>query len=71
MLMSRTHGLQRTSLFARNLRHPQVDDADVNLGLDTRSGLKPMEPRLPRTVDPLWTAAATAEVRPQAQRVVR
>lgn len=48
----------------------KVDESDVNLGMDTRSGLLPFEPRLPKSVDPLWTVGATDAGRPRQQRNV-
>ncbi|GAX74871.1 hypothetical protein CEUSTIGMA_g2317.t1 [Chlamydomonas eustigma] len=48
----------------------RVDEDDVNLGMDTRSGLRPHEPHLPREVDPLWTVGNPDEGKPMQQRSV-
>ncbi|KAG2493472.1 hypothetical protein HYH03_008289 [Edaphochlamys debaryana] len=50
----------------RNSR--RVAEDDVNLGMDTRSGLVPPEPQLPRTVDPLWRVDGSKEAAPKMLR---
>ncbi len=46
----------------------QVAEDDVNLGMDTRSGLAAPEPKLSRTVDPLWRVDSTKEAAPRMLR---
>lgn len=46
----------------------QVAEDDVNLGLDTRSGLLAPEPKLPRSVDPLWRVDSSREAAPRTLR---
>ncbi len=40
----------------------------MNLGLDTRSGLLAPEPKLPRSVDPLWRVDSSREAAPRTLR---
>ncbi|GFR48568.1 hypothetical protein Agub_g10470, partial [Astrephomene gubernaculifera] len=49
-------------------KNGRVAEDDVNLGLDTRSGLAPPEPRLPRSVDPLWRVDGSREAAPRTLR---
>ncbi|EFJ49198.1 hypothetical protein VOLCADRAFT_90100 [Volvox carteri f. nagariensis] len=49
-------------------KNGRVDEDDVNLGMDTRSGLLAPEPKLSRTVDPLWRVDASKEAAPRMLR---
>eukprot|EP00201_Polytomella_parva_P002682 CAMPEP_0175080504 /NCGR_PEP_ID=MMETSP0052_2-20121109/25548_1 /TAXON_ID=51329 ORGANISM="Polytomella parva, Strain SAG 63-3" /NCGR_SAMPLE_ID=MMETSP0052_2 /ASSEMBLY_ACC=CAM_ASM_000194 /LENGTH=1262 /DNA_ID=CAMNT_0016351219 /DNA_START=29 /DNA_END=3813 /DNA_ORIENTATION=+ len=49
-------------------RMGKIDEGDVNLGMNTRSGLTPPEPQWEQKVEPLWTMEAMREAAPKAQR---
>ncbi|PNW70067.1 hypothetical protein CHLRE_17g704300v5 [Chlamydomonas reinhardtii] len=60
----------RTQRTAREYqkKNGRVAEDDVNLGMDTRSGLAAPEPKLSRTVDPLWRVDSTKEAAPRMLR---
>ncbi|KXZ50888.1 hypothetical protein GPECTOR_14g137 [Gonium pectorale] len=49
-------------------KNGRIAEDDINLGLDTRSGLAAPEPRLPKTVDPLWRVDGSREAAPRTLR---
>ncbi|GLI64998.1 hypothetical protein VaNZ11_008424 [Volvox africanus] len=58
---------QRTAREAQR-KNGRVAENDVNLGMDTRSGLMAPEPKLNRTIDPLWRVDSTKEAAPRMLR---
>ena len=61
---------QKAAADKRSL-HRKVDENDVNLGMNSHSGLTPFEPTLPRDVDPLWTVAGNESPKPKNTRAVQ
>ena len=59
------------TLTSSHTSSPQIDENDVNLGMDTRSGLVPYEPNLSKAVDPLWTVGTNKEPQPKQLRSIR
>ncbi|MEW5300161.1 MAG: hypothetical protein WDW36_003110 [Sanguina aurantia] len=52
----------------RQAKQGKVAEDDINLGMDTHSGLHAPSPALQKTVDPLWTVESVKEGAPRSQR---